>query len=99
MAARRTGRGTPEIWGLAVLFAVFLAAVTYYQQIAQETTSHDAPSSFNAQGPGIKAFYLLLEREGYRVDRLETAWDSLDRQAGLLVVAEPFDSARGIRSS
>ncbi|HLV81480.1 MAG TPA: DUF4350 domain-containing protein [Chthonomonadaceae bacterium] len=97
MATRRAGRGAPEIWGLAVLFAVFLVAVTYYQQIAQETTSRDAPSSLNAQGPGVKAFYLLLEREGYRVDRLETGWSALDRQEGLLVAAEPFDPDRGIQ--
>ncbi|HZT41711.1 MAG TPA: DUF4350 domain-containing protein [Chthonomonadaceae bacterium] len=99
MAPRRAGRGSPEIWGLAALFVVFLVAVAYYQRIAQETTAHDEPSSLNAQGPGLKAFYLLLQQEGYRVDRLETTWNALDRRQGLLVAAEPFDRDRGIQPS
>lgn len=92
--ARRLLHGNREIWGLIALFVVFLATLTYYERVSQETPSRDQPSSFNALGPGVKAFYLLLEEEGYRVDRLETTWDALDSGTGLLVLIEPFQ--RGV---
>lgn len=83
-------RFSREIWGLVVLFALFLASAVYYERKAQEVTPHETPTSFNTSSAGVKALYLLLDSQGYAVNRLETSWNGLNSQHGLLVLIEPF---------
>src|SRR5579871_3119785 len=88
---RKSSRGNRELWGLIALFAVFLASVTYYERVAQETLPPTTPSSFVPQGAGVKALYLLLKQEHFKVDQWQTVWNSLPSDAGLLVVVEPLE--------
>lgn len=93
MPGRRQNR---EIWGLIALFAVFIAFATYSNRVAQEATTPNTPSMYNAQGAGLKAFHLLLERQGLRVADLRSGWNALTPADGLLIVAEPLDPGRPI---
>jgi len=87
MAALHTGKR--EIWGLITLFGLFLAATFYYEKVDQEIAPVTEPSSLIAQGPGVKALYNLYERLGYRTERLQTPWNSLSSEQGLLLVTYP----------
>ena len=49
------------------------------------------PTTYSASARGLKAFYLLLEGEGYPVARLEEEWSRLKGEGGVLVLAGPFE--------
>ncbi|HLK61773.1 MAG TPA: DUF4350 domain-containing protein [Chthonomonadaceae bacterium] len=89
MATR--GKIRPEIWGLVALFGLFLATSFYFEQIAQETSALQEPSSLAAQPEGVKALYLLYQQidPPYRVDRLRQPWNHISPDAGLAFIIEP----------
>ena len=84
----KRGRQSKELIGLVVLFAIFLAFALYAEQTSQELTKKEVPSSFNASVQGVKALYLLLDHQGYKVERLKTSLDSLGPQDGLVTMIE-----------
>jgi hypothetical protein len=90
---KRTHR---ELLGLGVLFVAFISALLLFERVAQETVSRDIPSTLNAQGPGAKALYLLLQKEGFTTERMESSWTALTANVGLLIVIEPLRDDRAI---
>lgn len=93
------GRGkgkNRELIGLGVLFVLFIAALLLFERVAQQTVPHDVPSTLNSQSAGAKALYLLLQKEGFTADRMESPWTSLNASVGLLVVIEPLRIDRGV---
>ena len=95
---RNGKRGNRELIGLAALFVVFIATLLGFERVAQETVAHDIPSTLNSQSAGAKALFLLLQKEGFAAQRMETPWTSLSSQVGLLVVIEPLRDDRNITS-
>ena len=93
---RKGKRTNREIIGLGVLFVVFIAALLLFERVAQETVPRDIPSTLNSQGPGAKALYLLLQKEGFATERMESPWTALNAKIGLLVVIEPLREDRGV---
>jgi hypothetical protein len=87
-------RQNREIWGLIALFAVFVVFAMYSDRIAQEATTQDTPSMYNPKGVGLKAYHLLLERQGFRVADLRSDWSALKPGDGLVIIAEPFTPDR-----
>ena len=85
-----------EAGWLFVLFALYLAGTLFFEQRAQQATTTAAPSSFNAKSSGVKAYYLLLEKQGYAVSRLRTTWNALTANDGMLVITEPLDEKRPV---
>ena len=92
MPARR--RVNRELVLLFTLFGLFAVGLLLFEQVGQRATSPTTPSSYNAKAPGVKALYLLMERQGFRTARLQTTWDSLAASDGLIVVVEPFARSR-----
>ena len=76
------------LWGFAIvlILIVALAVKSANQQESQ------IPSSYSADSQGAKAAYLLLEQEGYKVERWEQPPSALPDDAAhtLLVLASPF---------
>ena len=95
-AASIGGKAAAEAWTLALLFAAYLALTIFAERTAQQTTRTVTPSSFNAKSSGLKAYYLLLEAQGFRADRLRASWQRLGSGDSLLIVAEPTDPKRPI---
>ena len=58
-----------DIWLLIGLFVLLLVGA-YFAASPSKTTESKAPTSYNADPKGVKAFYTLLQRLGYRVNRL-----------------------------
>lgn len=85
-----------DLLGLAILFVAFIAALLGFERVSQETVSRDTPSTLNAQGPGAKALFLLLEKEGFSLERMEAPWTTLRPSVALLTVIEPLDRSRRI---
>ncbi len=93
---RRGKRKNREMIVLGALFVSFIAALLLFERVAQETVPRDTPSTLNAQGPGAKALYLLLQKEGFAADRMESPWSALNATMGLLVVIEPLRDDRTV---
>lgn len=89
-------RGAREIGGLLVLFVLLIAFASFYEQVGQERVASNAPTTVNAQSEGVRALFLLYQREGFRTEPLKAPWSELGSGDGLLVFVEPTDSARGI---
>ena len=97
LAARDSdGKKAAEAWTLALLFGLYLALTVYAERTAQQTTQKAAPSSFNAKASGLKAYYLLLQQQGFAVDRLRAPWQRIGAGDSLLIVAEPTDPKRPV---
>lgn len=77
-----------DLWILIGLFVLLLVG-TYFAASPSKTTESKAPTTYNADPKGTKAFYTLLQRLGYRVDRLRGPYTELPRNARLLIVIEP----------
>ena len=90
------GKKSAEAWTLALLFGLYLALTIYAERTAQQTTQKSTPSSFNAKSSGLKAYFLLLEQQGFRVDRLRAPWQRVGAGDSLLIVAEPTDPKRPV---
>ena len=95
-ATDNAGKKAAEAWTLVLLFALYLALTIYAERTAQQTTQKATPSSFNAKASGLKAYYLLLEQQGFSVDRLRAPWQRIGTGDSLLIVAEPTDRLRPI---
>lgn len=93
---RKGKRLNRELIGLAVLFVLFITSLLLFERLSQENVSHDTPSTLNAQGPGAKALFLLMQKERFAVERLESPWTSLSPRIGLLTVIEPLNRDRKI---
>ncbi len=96
MNTANAGKKSAEAWTLALLFGLYLALTIYAERTAQQTTTKVTPSSFNTKTSGLKAYYLLLEQQGFRVDRLRAPWQSVGAGDRLLIVAEPTDKDRPV---
>jgi hypothetical protein len=96
MAQQRRGR--KELWGLGVLFVVLIGLAVYYEQVGQEKVATNAPSASNSHKEGVRALYLLYQREGLHTETLKTPWSELGPQDGLLVFVEPPDPDRPVTS-
>jgi hypothetical protein len=74
---------------------VALLAVTFTLGPAPAQQSIGYPSSYSPEWAGAKAAFLLLQEQGYRVERWEKSPLDLPSQSdgAVLVFAEPFDSA------
>ncbi len=94
----RRKRSNREIIGLTCLFVVFVASLLLFERVAQETVPHDTPSTLNPSGPGAKALFLLLQKEGFAAERIEAPWTALNARQGLLVVIEPLREDRAVSS-
>ena len=76
------------LWAGAIMLLIIVAlAITSADQEESEI-----PSSYSADSHGAKAAYLLLQQEGYKVERWEQSPNELPRNpAGVvLVLASPF---------
>lgn len=93
---RKGKRTNRELIGLGVMFVLFVAALLMFERVAQETVPGDIPSTLNAHGPGAKALYLLLQKEGFATERMESPWSALNTTVGLLVVIEPLREDRPV---
>lgn len=93
---RKGKRGNRELIGLGMLFVLFIAALLLFERVAQETVPHDVPSTLNSQAAGAKALYLLLQKEGFATDRMESPWTALNAGIGLLAVIEPLRADRAV---
>jgi len=89
-------RGTKEIGGLLVLFVLLIAVATFYEQVGQERVASNAPTTANTQADGVRALYLLYQREGIATEPLKASWTNLGVNDGLLVFVEPTDNDRPI---
>jgi len=87
-------RGAREVGGLLVLFVLLIAIAAFYEQVGQERVASNAPTTTNAQAEGVRALYLLFEREDVRTDPLKSPWTELGNRDGLLVFVEPPASDR-----
>ena len=77
-----------DTWVLIGLFALLLAGA-YFVISPGKTSESKTPTTYNADPRGVKAFYTLLGRLGYRVDRLRGPYTRLSAGARLLIVVEP----------
>ena len=77
-----------DIWVLIGLFLLLLIG-TYFVVSPRKTTESKAPTTYNADLKGVKAFHTLLGRLGYRVDRLCKPYTRLPAGTRLLIVVEP----------
>lgn len=82
-----------EIGVLVALFALFSIFSLYLQNISEEVAGPAQPSSFSTAPRGVKALYLLLQKQGYIVDRLKTDYRVLGSEDGLLFAIEPMERA------
>ncbi len=92
-------RGSREIGGLLVLFILLIAFAAFYEQVGQERVASNAPTTVNTQSEGVRALYLLFQREGIRTEPLKAPWSELGPRDGLLVFVEPPDPDRKIELS
>jgi Domain of unknown function (DUF4350) len=94
MPAFLDARDLRYIIGALVLMAVMLALV-YAVAPAPAQTSVGYPSSYAAEWMGVKAAYLLLEDQGYRVERWERSPEDLpvDAAGAVWVLVEPFEGS------
>jgi len=91
-------RRSQDTWVLIALFCLLLVG-SYFAASPGKTTESKSPTTYNADPKGMKAFYTLLQRLGYRVDRLRRPYTELPREARLLIVIEPGerDLGSGVR--
>ncbi len=75
---------------LILLFSIFLISAYQFEKRGQEFASVAAPTSFNVKSNGVRALSLLLQSQGFSAAPLETNWDALSSDTGLLVMIEPF---------
>ncbi len=73
----------------AGLFLVLAVAVFLTSSVSEEQTS-PIPSSYAGNPGGARAAYLLLQRLGVRIERLEEPPLRLDGQNATLILAEPL---------
>ena len=90
------GKKSAEAWTLVALFGLYLTLMIFAERAAQQITRKATPSSTNAKPSGLKAYFLLLQQQGYAVDRLNATWQSVGSGDSLLIVAEPTDPERPI---
>ena len=87
-------RGVKELGGLLILFALLIAFAAFYEQVGQERVASNAPTTTNTRPEGVRALFLLCEREGIPTDVLKSPWSELGDHDGLLVFVEPPDRGR-----
>lgn len=87
-------RGSREIGGLLVLFVLLIGFAAFYEQVGQERVASNAPTTVSTQSEGVRALYLLYQREGIRTEPLKAPWSELGSTDGLLVFVEPPDKER-----
>ena len=85
--------------GLLVLFFLLIGFASFYEQVGQERVASNAPTTVNTQSDGVRALFLLYQREGIRTEPLKAPWTELGSGDGLLVFVEPSDSGREIDST
>lgn len=83
-----------DTWVLTGLFALLLVG-SYFAISPGKTSESKAPTTYNADPRGVKAFHTLLIRLGYRVDRLRKPYTQLPAGARLLIVVEPGERTLG----
>jgi Domain of unknown function (DUF4350) len=93
MPALLDSRDKRYIIGALVLMIVMLALI-YAIAPAPAQSSVGYPSSYSPEWMGVKAAYLLLEDQGYNVERWERSPEDLPAEgAGAVwVIVEPFES-------
>jgi hypothetical protein len=79
-----------EGWILGGLILVFVAGTTLIGQRRMEADRAQQPSTHSVGAGGMKALLDLYARTGFRSERWEKPLRKLPRDAGLLVLAEPF---------
>jgi hypothetical protein len=94
MPAFLDSRDQRYIIGALVLMAVMLGLI-YTIAPAPAQSSVGYPSSYSAEWMGVKAAYLLLEDQGYNVERWERSPEDLpaDGAGAVWVIVEPFEGA------
>ena len=83
-------RFSKELIPVALILAALIAVNLLYKRSKPSRSSqrvHVDYTSYSAEEQGAKAFYLLLERLGYRSRRLRTSYHEM--QEGLAVVIAP----------
>jgi hypothetical protein len=85
-------RDTRYVLG-ALALMVILLAITYSFGPSPAPQSYGYPSSYAADWTGAKAAYLLLEDQGYHVERWEKSPEELPaaRAGDVLVIVDPFE--------
>jgi hypothetical protein len=76
---------------VTLLIASLLVVVVVAERGKEGAGGPGFPTTYSASARGLKAFYLLLEKEGYPVERLEEEWVRLKGEGDLLVLAGPFE--------
>ena len=74
-----------------VLLALFLTAFVLFSGRGKEGSGGMGfPTTHSAGSRGLKAFYLILKKEGYPVRRLMEGWERLKGEGNILILAGPF---------
>ena len=79
-----------------MLFVLLIAFAAFYEQVGQEKVASNAPTIVSTQSEGVRALFLLYQREGIRTEPLKSRWSELGSGDGLLVFVEPPDNDRPI---
>ncbi len=84
---------------LALLFGLLLlllVTATLSHEKSQEIRQPNEPSTFNAKPNGLKALYLLYQKQNYAVTQLRRNWTNIGSETALLFVVEPLESSRAV---
>ncbi len=90
MRGSTSAQGEKQLGMLVLLFGLFLLAAYHFEKHGQEIGSAVSPTSFNTKAKGVRGLSLLLQSQGYTSVPMESTWDSLNSETGLLVMIEPF---------
>lgn len=84
-----------DLWILIGMFlALFLGA--YFFAIQTPPSRSPVSTTYNPAPKGVKAFYTLLGRLGYRTGRLTRSYAHLPKNVKLLFVVQPYTYGSGI---
>lgn len=83
-----------DTWVLVGLFIVLLVGGYILTSPANNIESK-APTSYNADPSGTRAFYVLLKRLGYSTGRLRVSYSEIPKNAKVLIVVQPGKRSTG----
>lgn len=73
---------------LIVMFLILLVG-TFFVYSPSHNKENKISTTFNADSKGVKAFYTLLGRLGYNTGRLYKGYDTIPKNAKLIIVVQP----------
>ncbi len=80
---------------IALLIALIVGSVFVVRP--QKSKESKVSTTYNADPMGTKAFFTLLQRTGYRVDRLDRPYTEMPEDTKILIVVQPSTAAEDSR--